>query len=140
MKNLAPPPKPASFNITPLIDVTFLLIVFFVMSSRLIREETAMELDLPRERSGVEQRADQNETDKVVINVAESGEYYFGAKRVTRAELKACLQRAQSRATRETSALIRASRNTPYSAIEPALVLCAQTGFSNVSFAVVDPD
>ena len=139
MKSLAPPPKPASFNITPLIDVVFLLIVFFVMSSRLIREETAMELDLPRERSGVEQREEDQETDRVVINVTESGEYYFGAKRVTRAELKACLARARSRATRPTSALIRASRKTPYSVIEPALVLCAQTGFANVSFAVVDP-
>ena len=124
-----------SFNITPLIDITFLLIVFFVMSNRMIREEVAMELALPRESSGETIRDD--ESGKIIINVTEEGEYYFGAKRMSLEELGARLKRERATATRETTVRIRAGRATPYSRIEPILTLCARSGFSDVSFAVV---
>ena len=114
--------KPLKFNITPLIDVTFLLIVFFVMSNRLIQDEVAMEMTLPREAS----------------NVESADSVYFGARQVSYDELRERLRREKSRATRDVSVRIRANRDVPYSAIEPILVICAQTGFSDVSFAVVE--
>lgn len=122
---------------TPLIDVTFLLIVFFVMSNRLIRDEVAMELELPREATG-ETSDDADETDKIVVNVTAQGEYYFGARRVDLDELREKMTSAKTRATRPLAARIRAERNAPYGAVEPILVLCAQIGVEDASFAVED--
>ena len=39
-------PLTAQINMTPMIDVTFQLIIFFLLSSRLAQQE-ALELDLP---------------------------------------------------------------------------------------------
>ncbi len=129
-------PKSLAFNMTPLIDITFLLIVFFVMSNQLIRDETAMEAILPREASG--ELPPEDDSNKIVINVPNAKETYFGAKRVTLDELRERLTREKIRAKRETTIRIRANRDVPYGAIEPILVLCAETGFPDASFAVID--
>lgn len=121
---------------TPLIDVTFLLIVFFLMSNRLIRDEVAMELSLPRESSG--EMIEDDSKGKLVVNIESADAIYFGAKQVDYDELRERLRREKSRATRDTSVRIRANRDVPYGAVEPILVLCAETGFTDVSFAVVE--
>ena len=136
MRNSEQKPRPLRFNITPLIDVVFLLIVFFVMSNRMIQDEVAMELSLPRESSG--ETLDESDKGKLVVNVESADVFYFGAKRVTLEELRERLVREKARATRETSVRIRANRDVPYGAIEPILILCAKTGFTDVSFAVVE--
>ena len=129
-------PKSLRFNITPLIDVTFLLIVFFVMTSQMISDEAAVELTLPRERSG--ESFEEDDKGKIVVNVESADVFYFGARRVDVDELRERLLREKARATRETAVRIRANRDVPYGAIEPILILCAQTGFTDVSFAVVE--
>ncbi len=128
--------KSLAFNMTPLIDITFLLIVFFVMSNQLIRDETAMEAILPREASG--ELPPEDDSNKIVINVPNAKEIYFGAKRVTLDELRERLTREKIRAKRDTSIRIRANRDVPYGAIEPILVLCVETGFPDASFAVIN--
>ncbi|MDO5308811.1 MAG: biopolymer transporter ExbD [Planctomycetia bacterium] len=122
-----------SINITPLIDVTFLLIVFFVTSSRMIQEETAMELELPREATA--QARPENDEFKIIINVTADGSYFFGAREMSLEEIRERMKNARKLARRETSVCIRADRATPYAMIEPILVVCAKTGFTNVSFA-----
>ena len=129
-----PKKRGLSFNITPLIDVTFLLIVFFVMSSRMIQNEVAMELNLPQEKSG--ETIEENDKNKIILNVA--SEIYYGTRRVTLSELRDRLEREKARATRDAAVRIRANKDVPYGTIEPILVLCAQTGFGDVSFAVVE--
>ena len=39
-------------NMTPLIDVVFLLIIFFLVSSQLARQEANIELELPEASTG----------------------------------------------------------------------------------------
>ena len=75
---------------------------------------------------------------KIVVNVESADVFYFGARRVDVDELRERLLREKARATRETAVRIRANRDVPYGAIEPILILCAQTGFTDVSFAVVE--
>ena len=41
-----------SFNMTPMIDVVFLLIIFFLVSSNLAQQEVHLEIDLPDAASG----------------------------------------------------------------------------------------
>ncbi|MBR4833488.1 MAG: biopolymer transporter ExbD [Thermoguttaceae bacterium] len=128
-------PKSLAFNLTPLIDVTFLLIVFFVMSSQMINEETAMEMTLPRETSG--EIAEKDDAGKLIVNVPDAESIFLGAKRVSFSELRERFLREKSRATGPLAVRIRTNRDVPYGAIEPILVLCAQTGIYDASFAVV---
>lgn len=136
MKTPKASPKSFAFNITPLIDVTFLLIVFFVMSNRLIQDEFAVEAQLPREASGETQERD--DSNLIVVNALDAETYYYGVTRVTLDELREKLRREKARSTRKIAVRIRANRDVPYSAIEPILVACAETGVPDVSFAVVE--
>ncbi len=59
-------PEPIAANLTPMIDVTFLLIIFFVLVSQIVEVENA-DLDLPRpEQAASELPSEQS---RVVINV-----------------------------------------------------------------------
>ena len=41
-----------SMNLTPMIDVVFLLIVFFVVSNSMMQNDVSMSVDLPTAESG----------------------------------------------------------------------------------------
>ncbi len=131
-----PRTRPLTLKMTSMIDVIFLMIVFFVMSNRLIQNEAALEMNLPREASG--ETITDDDSNKIVVNVESADAIYLGMKRVSYDELKQRLLREKSALNRPTQVRIRANRDVPYGAIEPILVLCAQTGFSDVSFAVVE--
>ena len=55
------------FNMTPMIDVVFLLIIFFLVSSHLASQEVHMPLDLPA--AGNSQDPVDVETPNLVVNV-----------------------------------------------------------------------
>ena len=58
------------FNMTPMIDVVLLLIIFFLVSSHLVRQDSQLELEelsLPTAHSG--QPADKHQLSRVVVNV-----------------------------------------------------------------------
>ena len=59
-------PEPIAANLTPMIDVTFLLIIFFVLVSQIVEVENA-DLDLPRPREAASVLP--GEQPRIVINV-----------------------------------------------------------------------
>lgn len=119
-----------------MIDVVFLLIVFFIVSSSMIKEEASMPLDLPTAWTG--QKAEPQETGKIVINVNPEGHLFLGIREVTREELHHELVRQKQESKLPLEIRIRTARTVPYRIIEPVLVTCARAGTGNVSFAVID--
>ena len=67
-------PRLATFDITPMIDVVFLLIIFFMTTAR-FAEETRAELDLPQERG---EQLDVAEEAGLVVNVTADGTLMLG--------------------------------------------------------------
>ena len=128
-------------NMTPMIDVVFLLIIFFLVSSHLARQEVQAELDLPTATTGDDTR--QTETPRVTINIVpQQGEFSvrFGALPVDTGEFRRRLQHELDKAGTDLEVRIRADRATPYEVVEPLLVSCATLGVWNVKFAVVPPE
>lgn len=78
--------KPA-INMTPLIDVMFLLLIFFMVSST-FREDSAIEITLPQAESAVAQELSATE-----ITVDEQGILYFNGAEVSEAGLREALRR-----------------------------------------------
>ncbi len=129
-------PKSFSLNLTPLIDVVFLLIIFFIVSDAMIKKESSVKLDLPKAETG--EKIKQKETGKLVINIIDENNLYLGEHRVTKEELRIRLQEEKRRANVPLEVRIRTNRQVPYETIEPILILCVQSGISNVSFAVIE--
>lgn len=119
---------------TPMIDVVFLLIIFFLVSSHLARQETQMELALPEAASGSED-VDQ-ETPRVTINVKPDGSLWLAGRRIEKEQLTQRLKAIKSAETRDLEVRIRGSKLAPYSSVEPIMLACTQSGIWNVTYAV----
>ncbi|MEX2168944.1 MAG: biopolymer transporter ExbD [Pirellulales bacterium] len=123
-----------TMNMTPMIDVVFLLIIFFLVSSHLARQETQVALDLPTASTGepLEETAQQ----RVTINVMPDGQVLLAGRTVAPEELAAKLTFERSRSGNDLEVRIRGDREVTFSVIEPLLVACAEAGVWNVTFGV----
>lgn len=119
------PPEPIAANLTPMIDVTFLLIVFFVLVSQIVEVEN-VDLDLPRPEAAATELP--GEQARVVINVlpgagGEAVGYRMGNRRyVADTGGLESLARSLAAMYRENPALgvnLRADRRTDYRWVEP---------------------
>jgi biopolymer transport protein ExbD len=120
---------PSSFeaNMTPLIDMAFLLIVFFVLVSQVASAEF-VELALPQPASDAARRPDDRQ--RIVLNVVPARDAGAAAYRLGRREfapdregLRALVD-ALARAMRGQPGIdvnIRADRSTAYSWVRPAM-------------------
>ena len=124
------------FNMTPLIDVVFLLIIFFLVSSHLARQETQLELELPTAASG-DPDPDYSRP-RVTINVRPDGEVLLGNSSATPEEIARRLRYEREHTADELEVRIRGDRSVPYAVVEPILLACVDAGVWNVSFAVVE--
>lgn len=121
-------------NMTPMIDVVFQLLIFFLVSNHIAKQEAQMPLPLPVADSGAEE--DSENRPRVTINVLPGNELLLAGKPVTQAELPERLRTAVSEEGIDVEIRIRSDRRVPYGAIEPILLSCAQAGIWNVAFAV----
>ncbi len=122
------------FNMTPMIDIVFLLIIFFILSSHFARQETQLELALPEAASGQEALVD--ETRRVIVNVLPDGQLQLAGAAVDAAELQKKIQFESQQVGGDLEVRIRGDRLAPYRHVEPILVACARAGVWKVAFAV----
>lgn len=129
---------PVRVSMTPMIDVTFLLIIFFLLSSHLAQQETHLELNLPTAASG--RQPVENQRPRVTVNVLSDGSVMLGSTKTTPQEMTARLRIERERLGDDLEVRIRADRAVPYGQVEPILLACADTGIWNVMFAVFQPE
>jgi biopolymer transport protein ExbD len=123
-------------NLTPLIDVVFLLLIFFMVSTTFTKE-THLSIDLP-EASG-EGSADAAEMIEILIN--ESGEYTINAQRLVDRKLgtlKSAIQRVSEGDT-SLPMVITADAQTPHQAVVRAMDAAGQMGFVHLSITTIKP-
>jgi len=127
------------FNMTPMIDVVFLLIIFFLVSSHLARQEVQLELDLPE--AGTGQRSEEDEMRRVVVNVLPEerpgGRIMVGGRLLAADALADLIGYESRQADGQLEVRIRSDRKVPYQIVEPVMVACARAGVWKVTFAVV---
>lgn len=79
------PKRRPSITITPLIDVMFLLLIFFMVSST-FRDQYGIDVDLPEAASAQTEQPSPHE-----VTVTEEGAYYFDGKQLDLPELQEAL-------------------------------------------------
>ncbi|REJ69490.1 MAG: biopolymer transporter ExbD [Planctomycetota bacterium] len=125
-------------NMTPMIDVVFLLIIFFLVSSHLARQEVQADVSLPTATSGEEDP--QSSRKRVTIHLVADGEDYeirLGSLPIQIEELPDLLAAEIERASEPLEVRIRGDRTVPYQYVSPVLAACAREGIWNVTFAVL---
>jgi biopolymer transport protein ExbD len=123
-----------AFNITPLIDVVFLLIIFFLVASHFIRNENVERIELPIASQG---KDDDESSNRLVVTVVSTGELMLGTTVISPDEFEQRLQILVAKhGAAATELRIRADRNVIYSRVEPLLLTAARNGVTRVRFAV----
>lgn len=71
-----PPPTTSEINISPLIDVVFILLIFFIVTTVFIKE-TGVEIDKPR-------AASQHELEKnsILVGINSAGRVFYGGREI----------------------------------------------------------
>ncbi len=119
-------------NLAPLIDVVFLLLIFFMVTTTFERQ-ARLRIQLPEaaeEPASVEQ-------ERLEIAISEDGRYFVNNNEVVNrglATLKQAIERAAGD-DRDVPLVIRADANTPHQAVVTAMDAVNQLGFVNLSIA-----
>ena len=130
-----PQKKPnVTFNMTPMIDVVFLLIVFFLVSSNLVQQDSLIAVDLPTAKTSRMPKSSESDTRKITITITGEDHLFLGTRPMDHERLRQYLIAEQSRVGKLLEVRIRTDRRVPYRTIEPVMVICSQAGIDNVSF------
>lgn len=117
-------------NLTPLIDVVFLLLIFFMVSTTFTKENH-LSIDLP-EASAEQQTV---ATNRLEIIITAAGSYSINGKTLINNQLDT-LKRGLMKAANGEEGLpvtITADANTPHQAVVRAMDASGQAGFVNLS-------
>ena len=120
-------------DLTSLIDVVFLLLLFFMVSTTFERQ-ALLKVDLP-EASDVEDRAELPVSLELVID--SEGRMFLNDQRLVDSDertLRAAIEQAAGD-DRTLPLMLRADRLTPHHFVVTAMDVAAQMGFSNLSIA-----
>lgn len=122
---------------TPMIDVTFLLIIFFLVSSHLAKQENFLKLSLPLASSG---QADDATKPTFTIQVLADGSYQVGNQPMALDPIRRMIAQRNQSENGMVRIRIRTDRLSRYESIAGLLRICALTGNSDIVFAVYDED
>lgn len=121
-------------NLTPLIDVVFLLLIFFMVTTT-FRKETALDVSLPRASA-----VTHNSPAKLVIAIDAAGHYAVDGKALAAndpATVKAALTAALAGSKQHPLLEIRADGRTPHRAVVEALDAAGQLGLQRIAIAAL---
>ena len=134
LKKTATPASPG-VPLTPMIDVVFLLLCFFVTSQIFAQWETEIDVALPTAQTG---EVPQRLPGEVIINVLADGSTVVNGQNLADAELRSMMDRLVQLFPGQP-VLLRADKLTDYEHVVRVLDTCRQADIWNISFATLAP-
>jgi biopolymer transport protein ExbD len=121
-----------TLNLTPLIDMVFILLIFFMVNSTFVRE-TGVTVERPAARTAVLQ-----ERGNILIAVTASGEVWMEQQRIDAHAVRARIERLHAEHP-EGAAIVIADRQAPTGSVVQVLDQARLAGVGQVSIATDEP-
>jgi len=121
-------------NLTPLIDVVFLLLIFFMVSTT-FEKQSKLKLQLP-DSSAVAEVQDQK---SITIGIDAKGHYYINDRQVVNtslATLKVALEKITN-GKKDMLVILKADAKTPHQSVVTAMDAAGQLGLVKLSIATL---
>jgi biopolymer transport protein ExbD len=127
---------PAQLQLAPLIDIVFLLLIFFIVTTALQQIERQMGIALPEATEGV---APPRQRPPYYINIAKDGTLLISNRTLTYAELGQWLQDlAAAWSGNPPPIVIRADKDTAFKHFVKVIDACTAAKIRNFSIAHVE--
>jgi biopolymer transport protein ExbD len=120
-------------DMSPMIDMVFLLLIFFIVASQIIKVEK-VQIEIP---TAVYAKVPENETGRFAITVDPKGTLYIGVEEITMDELKTRLV-TEVELDPKVRIVIRADGIVKYHISEKIMEACAEAGANDLIFAVFE--
>ena len=124
-------------NLTPLIDVVFLLLIFFMVSTTFTKE-TRLQLELPSAKGEV--AVEQPQAIEILIRA--QGRYQVNEQGLPGGDVQALMRAIQKAAGGDTMrpVIITADANSPHQSVISAMDAAGQLGFVQLSISTQEPE
>ena len=120
-----------AMEMTPLIDVVFLLIIFFMVSTVFVDFSRHMDINLPSSKSSI-----IDEKPKTLeIKMSKDKKIFLVGKPITLLGLEQTLRKLDVKGKKQT-AIIRADKMLPYGEVIQVMGLLQKAGIPDISVAV----
>ena len=117
-------------NLTPMLDVVFNLLLFFLAATTFAKEEVELDMRLPVAASGVR----GGEAKQLIVNLLADGSISVDGRTVTMEALRQKLNAAQQRDSKQ-SVLVRGDRAAQFGIGVQVLDACRLAKITKVDFA-----
>lgn len=127
-----------TLDLTPLIDVVFLLLIFFMVSTT-FDKQSQLKVDLPQVS---EQAEEDQEKDQIALTIDAKGHFYINDEELITHDLDT-LKRALSKFSTERTdlpVLVSSDKQAPFQAAVMVMDAAGQLGLTRLSFVVRQTD
>jgi len=121
-----------TLSLTPLIDVVFLLLVFFLVATRFAQEDRELDVLLPTASTAAAVTSEPNE---IAINITQDGHYFVGGQTLDDTGLLLALNEAVASNPLGQTVIIRADQRVPFQFVANAMNLCNTAGIHDYTIA-----
>ncbi|MEM9283271.1 MAG: biopolymer transporter ExbD [Verrucomicrobiota bacterium] len=125
----------AELELAPMIDVVFLLLIFFIVTWQFARFERDMDISVPAAEEAENQ---ERQAGEIIVNVRADGSIILNGRNVSKPELLSKLQ-AISEAYPDQAVILRGSSEADFQSIINVLDQIKKAGIWNVAFATTKP-
>jgi biopolymer transport protein ExbD len=123
-------------QMAPMIDIVFLLLIFFIVTWQFSRDEMDLKIAVPTSEEGAEPERVLGE---IILNVRADGDVSVWGQTRSRAELRELLA-AIAEQHENQPVRVRGDAMTPFEEIVRVIDTCQQAGIWNISFATQRPE
>ncbi len=128
-------PPPASIPLAPMIDVVFLLLIFFIVTWQFSRAEMDLDIAVPTQEEGADPKRVLGE---IILNVRSDGTVIIWGQSKSGPQLRQVLENIASQHENQP-VRIRGDADTPFQTIVGVIDTCQKAGIWNISFATQQP-
>jgi len=131
------PRENVEINLASLIDVVFILLLFFVVTTTFTRE-TQLKVDLPEAATGTP--PEQTELKQLEILIAADGTYSLNAKQLLKSDLDGLMAALQKESGGDSSLplIISADAKAQHQAVITAMDAAGKLGFAHLRMTTVE--
>ena len=115
-------------EMTPMSDIVFLLMIFFLVASKLDEDDRSIDVVLPQASAAKPLTSRPRE---FVVNIDRDGNYFAGARPVRLEDLRQLLRQSAADNPQRQTVILRADEETAHKFVVAVMDACVQAGIDD---------